>query len=401
MPTVTFDLVQSIAITLTVLGLGELAKRSIPSIRRFAIPGPVLGGFAFAILVLILRETHLATIEFDDALQTPAMLAFFTTIGLAASLGLIKVGGRLLVVYLVFCWSIAIVQNLIGVGLAHLLGIDPLLGIMAGAVSMEGGHGGAAAFGPTAEEMGVNGATAVAIAAATFGLIAGSMTGGPLATWLIARHKLELKAGDVTQEEQELLAKSKAAPPISATRLMVLSAVIAVIMAIGTLLGETISDALGFAIPGYIGAMLVALVVRNVADAVGASPFHPTETALIGEIALGFFLTQAMMGLRIWDLYSLALPILVILAVQVLFLLAFAAFVVFPLLGKNYDAAVICGGIMGHGLGATPNAIANMDAICQRYGVRSNLAFVIVPLSGAMLIDIVALPWIVFSMNVF
>lgn len=401
MPTLELDLIQSLAVTFLVLILGEYSRQHLAILRRFVVPGPVIGGFTFALLVLALRETGLLELTFDDALQKPAMLAFFTTVGLAASLALLRTGGKLLIIYLVCCWGIAIFQNLIGVGMAHLLGIDPLLGIMAGAVSMEGGHGTAGAFGPTVESMGINGAAAVALAAATFGLIAGSLTGGPLASWLVRRHRLDVTAADVTTTADTNLDGWEDSDHVTPKALLLLAAIIAVIMALGSLLGDWISTALGFAIPGYIGAMLVALVVRNVCDAAGADPFKPREMAVISEVALGFFLTQAMMGLKIWDLYSLALPILVILVVQVLALLASAAFIVFPLLGKNYDAAVICGGIMGHGLGATPNAIANMDAICQRFGVRSRVAFVVVPLSGAMLIDIVALPWIVFSINAF
>ena len=187
-----FDLVQSAALALVLLALGEWARHKIGFLRRFCFPAPVIGGFLFALLVLLLRQTGIAQIDFDTTLQDPAMVAFFTTIGLAGSFATIKKGGRLLLVYLVACWSLAIAQNLIGIGMAKVMGVNPMLGIMAGAVSLEGGHGAAAAFGPTAEAMGVEGATAVAIASATFGLVAGSLLGGMLASFLVARSKVTI-----------------------------------------------------------------------------------------------------------------------------------------------------------------------------------------------------------------
>lgn len=395
---IELDLVQSIATTAVLLVAGSWAQTRIGFFRRFCIPGPVIGGFAFALIVLLLRETGVAQISVDTTLQLPAMLVFFTTIGLGANLGLLKTGGRFLLVYLVACWTIAIFQNLVGVGLAKLLGINPLLGIMAGAVSLEGGHGAAAAFGPTAESLGAEAATAVAIAAATFGLIAGGLLGGPVSAFLVSRYKLPLVTRDVPVAMSSGPAEDE---PATANSLLTLGSVIAVVMVLGAMLGAWFTESTGFALPAYVGAMLLAILVRNVGDAAGVLHVRSSDMRLISDLSLGYFLTQAMMSLKIWDLYTLALPLIVILAVQVAVLVAFVALVVFRLLGKNYDAAIICGGMMGHGLGGTPNAIANMDAVGRRFGLQSKLGMLIVPLSGAVLIDIVALPWIVFSLNFF
>lgn len=390
------DLVSSVALTLVLLLSGNWAARNWKIFSRFAIPGPVVGGFLFALVVLILRESVDLELTIDTTLQSPAMLAFFTTIGLGASLSLMKTGGRYLIIYLVACWGVAIFQNLVGIGLAKALDINALLGVMAGAVSLEGGHGAAAAFGPTAEELGAEGATAVAIAAATFGLIAGSLIGGPLATWLIKHHGLEIKTRDIAMIEEQGVDETS---DVGEGSIIATAALIGIIVVIGVFLGSWFGDVTGYSLPGYVGAMLIAIIFRNLNDKFGSVALHGKSLSLISELSLGFFLTQAMMSLKIWDLYSLALPLFIILVVQVAVLVAFVVFVVFRVLGRDYDAAVICGGMMGHGLGGTPNAVANMDAIGRRHGLQSRVAMIVVPLSGAVLIDIVALPWIVFCIN--
>lgn len=390
------DLVSSVALTLALLLFGNWAARSWKIFSRFAIPGPVVGGFLFALVVLFLREALSFELTLDTTLQSPAMLAFFTTIGLGASLSLMRAGGRFLLIYLVACWGVAIFQNLVGIGLAKALDLNALLGVMAGSVALEGGHGAAAAFGPTAEELGAQGATAVAIAAATFGLIAGSLIGGPLATWLIKHYGLDIKTREIEAIEETGIDETS---EVEEGSLIATAALIGFIVVIGVFLGSWFGDVTGYSLPGYVGAMLIAIVFRNLNDKLGWVSLHGKSLSLISELSLGFFLTQAMMSLKIWDLYSLALPLFIILVVQVVALVLFVVLVVFRMLGKDYDAAVICGGMMGHGLGGTPNAVANMDAIGRRHGLQSRVGMIVVPLSGAVLIDIVALPWIVFCLN--
>ncbi|MEW2354867.1 sodium/glutamate symporter [Spirillospora sp. NPDC029432] len=395
----SLDLVQSSALAGLLLVLGESARRRIGFLQRFSIPGPVVGGFLFALLLLVLRQTHVATVEFDTTLQEPAMIAFFTTIGLTGSLALVRKGGRLLIVYLLACWTLAVMQNLVGIGLAEALHLDPLLGIMAGAVSLEGGHGAAAAFGPTAESMGADGATAVAIAAATFGLLAAGLLGGPLAGWLMKRYDVAVPAAASADPAGGTDREPEQSDAAGYRQLLPTLVLIGVIMVLGTLLSTWFSDTTGFVLPGYVGAMVVAVVFRNLNDRFGWVRLHPGSVNLVSGLTLGFFLTMAMMSLKIWDLYELALPLVVILAVQVLVLALFVSFVVVPLLGRDYDAVTMAAGMMGHGLGGTPNAMANMDAFNSRFGVRSERAFLVVPLAGAVLIDLVGLPWIVWCMN--
>ena len=419
---IELDLLQTSALAMLLLGVGEAARRRIGVLRRFAFPGPVIGGFLFALLSLTLRQTGVAEVSFDTTLQSPAMIAFFSTIGLAGSFTLLRKGGKLLLVYLAACWTLAIMQNLVGMGVAQAMGIDPMFGIMAGSVSLEGGHGAAAAFGPTAEEMGTEGATAVAIASATFGLVAGGLIGGPIAGWLIDRHRIAVpervkalaavpaggRAIDVEAGRPSGASSGGAAgdgDPSTADgeqtyrSLLTAILVIAGIMVIGTQLGSWFSTATGFSLPGYVGAMVVAVAFRNLNDRFRLVRLDEGAVSLISNFTLGFFLTMAMMSLKIWELSSLALPLIAILAAQVAFIVVFAVFVVFRLLGRDYDAATMVGGFLGHGLGGTPNAMANMDAVNKRFGVRSERAFLIVPLAGAVLIDVVALPWIVFCMN--
>ncbi|WP_417215646.1 sodium/glutamate symporter [Arthrobacter sp.] len=421
-----FNLVQSAALALVLLALGEWARNRLSFLRRFCFPAPVIGGFLFALLVLLLRQTHIAEIDFDTSLQSPAMVAFFTTIGLAGSLASIKKGGKLLLVYLVACWTLAIMQNLIGIGMAKVMGINPVLGVMAGAVSLEGGHGAAAAFGPTAESMGVQGATTVAIASATFGLVAGSLLGGMTASFLVARHNVSIPerrgvrgamatAGaiarnmatgrgpdlsiTVPEDKPESVSTTKSKPGLDYSSLLTVAVVIGLVMVFGMALGNWISSLTGFALPDYVGAMIIAVVFRNLNDKFGWIRIDDETVSLVSQFTLGFFLTLAMMSLKIWELASLAGPLVVILVVELLFILSFAAFVVFRMLGRNYDAATMVAGFIGHGLGATPNALANMDAFNAKFGIRSERAFLIVPLAGAVLIDLVALPWIVWCLN--
>ena len=256
--------------------------------------------------------------------------------------------------------------------------------------------GAAAAFGPTAEEFGAQGATAVAIAAATFGLIAGSLIGGPLATWLIKRNNLAVETRDIGKFEERGVDNSS---DVSEGSVVATATAIGVVVVIGVYLGELYGEWTGYSLPGYVGAILIAIVLRNLNDALGWVEIHGKTLKLISDISLGFFLTQAMMNLKVWDLYDLALPLLVILLVQVVVLVLLVVRVVFRVFGRNYDAAVICGGMMGHSLGGTPNAVANMDAVGRKHGLQSKVAMVVVPLSGAVLIDIVALPWNVFCLN--
>ena len=389
MPTLHLDALSTTALALLLLALGSQLKKRSRWLTRLCVPSPVIAGFGFAFLVWLLRDRGWLDIGLDTSMQTPLMVAFFTTVGLGGSLGLLRKGGKTLLVYLSACWALAILQNLIGVGSAGLLGLDPLLGIMAGAVSLEGGFGAAAAFGPVAEGLGAQGATTVALASATFGMVAGGLLGSPVARWLIERNRLPVQAE--SDNRLEALGQQERRQ---------LTCVL-LVMVLGFWLGDALEERLGLVLPSYVGAMFIAIVLRNLDDRLGWLRIPDHAVGTLGDVCLGIFLTMAMMSLKVWELENLGLPLLGVLFIQVAVLLLLTIFVLFRLLGRNYDAAVLCAGFLGHGLGATPNAVANMGAVCEHYRVFSHKAFIIVPLCGAVLIDLVAIPAITWFINAF
>lgn len=403
MPTMHLDALSTTALALLLLAIGSQLKKRSRWLTRLCVPSPVIAGFGFAFLVWLLRDRGWLDIGLDTSLQTPLMVAFFTTVGLGGSLGLLRKGGKSLLVYLAACWALAILQNLIGVGSAGLFGLDPLLGIMAGAVSLEGGFGAAAAFGPVAEGLGAQGATTVALASATFGMVAGGLLGSPVARWLIERNRLLVRAE--SDSELEALGQQEqrqhAVTALDGNLLLRLLTCVLLVMVLGFWLGDALQERLGLVLPSYVGAMFIAIVLRNLDDRLGWLRIPDHAIGTLGDVCLGIFLTMAMMSLKFWELENLGLPLLGVLFIQVVALLLLTIFVLFRLLGRNYDAAVLCAGFLGHGLGATPNAVANMGAVCEHYRVFSRKAFIIVPLCGAVLIDLVAIPAITWFINAF
>ncbi|MGP6214126.1 MULTISPECIES: sodium/glutamate symporter [Pseudomonas aeruginosa group] len=403
MPTMHLDALSTTALALLLLAIGSQLKKRSRWLTRLCVPSPVIAGFGFAFLVWLLRDRGWLDIGLDTSLQTPLMVAFFTTVGLGGSLGLLRKGGKTLLVYLAACWALAILQNLIGVGSAGLFGLDPLLGIMAGAVSLEGGFGAAAAFGPVAEGLGAQGATTVALASATFGMVAGGLLGSPVARWLIERNRLLVRAE--SDSELEALGQQEqrqhAVTALDGNLLLRLLTCVLLVMVLGFWLGDALQERLGLVLPSYVGAMFIAIVLRNLDDRLGWLRIPDHAIGTLSDVCLGIFLTMAMMSLKFWELENLGLPLLGVLFIQVVALLLLTIFVLFRLLGRNYDAAVLCAGFLGHGLGATPNAVANMGAVCEHYRVFSRKAFIIVPLCGAVLIDLVAIPAITWFINAF
>lgn len=393
--TLALNQVNTIFLAVALLVLGTFFVKKSGVLQKFCIPAPVVGGLLFAILATILKTTGLLEITLDTSLQSLFMLTFFTTVGLGASFQLIKLGGKLLVIYWLTCGFLALAQNAIGVSLASLFGIHPLIGMMAGAVSMEGGHGGASAFGQTIEDLGIHSALSIGIAAATFGLIAGGLVGGPTVKFLIAKYNLK-----PTETNEEAASVEACVQPITTNSFFIQVLLITFCMAIGTYLGELFTSATGFVLPGYVGSMFVAVIVRNLVDKLGPNAIDMKSINLVSDVTLGIFLSMALMSIKLWEVADLALPILAIVLVQVLFIVLFGIFVLFKLLGKNYDAAVMVAGFTGHGLGATPNAMANMAAVTERFG-PSRKAYLIVPIVGAFLIDVFAVPIIITTLNLF
>lgn len=386
-------MMQTVALAAMVLFAGYGIRRRVAVLDRFNIPAPVVGGFLFAAIALVLRQTGVLHFEFDTRLQSPFMVAFFTAIGLGASLSLLKIGGRQVLIFWGVASLLAIIQNAIGVGLAELLGVNPLLGLITGSITMTGGHGTGAAFGKLMEEQyHFPGAVTLAMAAATFGLVAGGLLGGPVGTRLIDRFKLRSAGGAVPRAasladraslDEEIDREPRGSAPTAYLLLQTLTIILGCMWAGGILsgwLGRYIT------LPGYIGAMLVAAIVRNVADASGRLRIEERVVDDLGTIALSLFLTMALMSLKLWELLNLALPMLIIVSVQVAVVAAFAWWVTFRVMGRDYDAAIMASGHCGFGLGATPNAVANMESLVERFGAAPR-AFLVVPMVGAFFID--------------
>ncbi|MGE7836781.1 sodium/glutamate symporter [Viridibacillus arvi] len=384
--------ITTVFLAVALLTLGSFLIKKIGVLQRFCIPAPVVGGLIFAAITTILQATGTLEISLDTSLQSLFMITFFTTVGLGASFKLVKLGGKLLIVYWLACGFLALMQNVIGVSLASLFGIDPLIGMMAGAVSMEGGHGSAAAFGQTLEDLGISSAMTIGAAAATCGLVAGGLIGGPIVKYLITKHDLK------PAEEEEVASHEDDDYPITSESFLFQVFIITFCMAVGTYLGTLFSETTGFVLPGYVGAMFAAVIVRNILDKIKPHSVHMKSVNLIGDVALGVFLSMALMSIKLWEIADLALPLFAIVFVQVIFIVVFSIFVLFRILGKNYDAAVMVAGFAGHGLGATPNAMANMSAVVNRFG-PSRKAFLIVPIVGAFLIDVFAIPIIITTIN--
>jgi ESS family glutamate:Na+ symporter len=380
----TLDLIQTLALAALVLFVGYGIQKRIGVLDRYNIPAPVVGGFFFALIVLAGRLSGRLTLEFDTTLQTPLMIAFFTTIGLGASVGLVKIGGPQVVIFWLLATVVAVLQNIVGLGLAAILDVDPVLGLLAGSITMTGGHGTGAAWGQLLEDQyGFAGGFTLAMAAATFGLVSGGLLGGPIGTTLIRRRHL---APGATAAPGALKAPSAPGAPEEPAAYVLLKTITVILAAMWA--GSLISTWLGqfITLPAYIGAMLAAAIIRNLDDAVRIIRIEQRAVDDLGMIALSLFLAMALMSLRLWELLDLALPLLVILAAQVALMGLFAFHITFRVMGRDYEAAVMASGHCGFGLGATPNAVANMEAIAARFGAAPR-AFLVLPIVGAFFID--------------
>ncbi|WP_150734012.1 sodium/glutamate symporter [Pseudomonas fluorescens] len=370
-----------------VLLLGRGLVTRVGFLRAYNIPEPVAGGLLVALVLLILRLLDME-VRFDTSLQTPLMLTFFATIGLSADFASLKKGGRVVGIFLLAVTGLLVVQNAMGIGLATALGLDPLMGLLTGSVTLAGGHGTGAAWGATfSEKYGLASASELAMASATFGLVLGGLIGGPVARLLIKRIHVP---GCNGQEKPrvpkgfEQPNKERSITPFSFIETL---ALIAVSLLAGNLLNGMLRET-AFELPTFVCVLFVGVILRNGLSAFGLYQVFEREVSVLGNVSLSLFLAIALMSLKLWDLAALALPIFIILAAQTLVMALFAIFVTFRIMGSNYDAAVLAAGHCGFGLGATPTAIANMQAVTQRYG-PSQIAFLVVPMVGAFFIDIV------------
>ncbi len=389
--TLTFDIVQTLGIAVLVFGLGRLIKNRVPLFKKYFIPAPVIGGIIFSTLAYIVFSMFNVSLKMDNVLQDFFMNIFFTAIGFSVSFKLILKSGKQGAVLAVVAVILLFIQNGVGAGLASLFGLNPLLGVSMGSISMSGGVGSAAAFGPTFESLGAEAATTVGVAAATFGLFVGSLVGGPVAKRLIDRYKLKSEFADdkTIEKESDKLVSSES--NIFNTILVILLAA-----AGGTFISYLLSLT-GLTFPYYVGCLFGGTVARNLADA-GYFKIREKEVNLVSNVALNLFLSMTLMSLNIAKLIGLAIPMLVILLTQTIVMMVYAYYITFGSMGKSYDAAVMAAGHCGVGLGQTPNAIANMASVIEEHGAAPNAWFVL-PVITVVFINIFNPLVITFFMN--
>ena len=369
-----------------VLLLGQQLLQRVRLLAVYTIPEPVAGGLLVALLFLVARNGFDLQVKFDTSLSAPMMLTFFACIGLNANLASLLKGGRPLLVFLGVVVGFLVLQNLTGLLLALAFGQTPFYGLLAGSIALSGGHGTGIAWGTVfAEKHGVGSATEVALACATFGLILGGVLGGPVAKFLIRR--VTLPVADAQHGEPEnTFEKPHEVRLITAPALIETLALISICLLAGQAIARALHGSL-FELPAFVCVLFVGVVLRNGLNALGWYDVFERAVSVLGNVSLALFLAMALMTLRLWELSALALPLFGLLFGQALLMVAYAVFVTFPVLGRNYDAAVIAAGHCGFGLGATPTAIATMQAVTDRFG-SSPLAFLVVPMVGAFFIDI-------------
>ncbi|MDR1302231.1 MAG: sodium/glutamate symporter [Treponema sp.] len=400
-----FDILQAAALGAIMYYFGIWMRSRIPVLVRFSIPAPAVGGLPIAIIAAILQANGIVHFVFDSTLQQVFMICFFCTVGMNASYKLVLKGGLMVLAFWGVSTLVSTVQNLVGIPIAKTFGLSPLMGIIGGSIPMIGGLGTAGAFGALFEdEYGIQGALSAGIACATFGMVAGSLVGGPLGEWIIKFHKIKtpnamknLNLMDTEVEQEAVLEEigsimQDPAPAedeedkVSGPHLMKNLAWVLVATGIGSALTNYLKKA-GITLPPYLGAMLIAIIIRNIGDKTGKYAIDSKAIGMIGDITLALFITMAINSLQLWQLINLAVPLLVMMIVQVILILFIAYFLVFRLFGKNYDSAVMASGLCGFGLGATPNALVCMQAITSKYGY-SEKAFFVVPIVGSFLVDV-------------
>lgn len=391
------DIFQTMALVTVVFYLGTYFRKKIEILSKYCIPAPVIGGLLFALVMLFLKLTNLATIKLDTTLQDLFMTTFFASVGFTASFKILKSGGIKVAKFLGIAILLIVLQDILGATLAKCFNLKSLLGLCTASISMIGGHGTAGSFGPLLEELGVNGATTVSFASATFGLVMGSFIGGFVAKNLIENYKIKtpkeskehsIPLSDFHEDNKAILCHH---------RLIKASAYLFFAMGIGSIISKLIQQT-ELTFPSYIGAMIAAAIIRNFCD-MRNQELEEKEIEVIGNISLTYFLCIALMGLKLWELFDLALPLIVMLVAQSLLMFIFAYFITFKVMGKDYDAVVFASASCGFGMGATPNAVANMDALSSKFGFVATPYFV-VPIVGALFVDFVNSAVITLFVNI-
>jgi glutamate:Na+ symporter, ESS family len=385
MPLLQLDAVQTLAFAGLTLFLGYGVRRAVPMLGRYNLPPPILGGLFVAVGILVAHAQGATLLRFDTTLQSPLMIAFFTSIGLGASLSLLRAGGPQVMLLLVIATVFAVAQNVLGIVVAMLFDLPPLFGVLAGSVTLTGGPATGLAFAPLFEQAGISGAGSIALAMAMAGIVCGGLVGGPVGTFLIERYRL--KSAPVTARDALAAQPPAATADDSDIERAVLKNVVVILVAMW--LGAWISRgcaALGLTLPATIGAMLAGGVIRNLDDATGWIGISQSIVENVGAAALALFLVVALMTLELWNLAGLALPLLAILVLQVVLVALVCCWPIFQMMGKDYPSAVTVGGFIGFMLGTTANAMAVMRTLVERYGPAPR-AFLVAPVVGAFFID--------------
>ena len=389
----------TLALAAVLLIIGYSINKRLTILNKYCIPAPVVGGFLFMFLTWLGHISQTFKFNFENIFQSTFMLAFFTTVGLGASFALLKKGGKLLVIYWLTCGIISIFQNTIGIAITKITGLEAPYALLSSAISMIGGHGAALAYGNSFAKLGYENAPLVGAAAATFGLISAVLIGGPLGRRLIEKHNL--KPDDTENFDQSVkeinVDKGEKLSDLDIIKNVV---VILLCMAVGSYISTLIGKLINMDFPSYVGAMFLAVIVSNINEKTHTYNFNFSLVDGIGNVMLNLYLSLALMTLKLWELSGLIGGVLLVVACQVIFMIIIAYFVVFRILGSNYDAAVMCSGLCGHGLGATPSAIVNMTAINEKYGM-SRKAMMIVPIVGAFLVDIIYQPVTIWFIKTF
>ncbi len=390
---ISFNVYYTIALAILVLMLGDVIKKHVYVLRKFCIPTPVVGGVLFALLITVLNLSGSCSVSLDSSFNEFFSLLFYAGVGYTASWKLLKKGGPQVILFLLLSSILVALQNGLGIAICKLMDIDPLIGLACGSIPMVGGNGTAAAWGPSLESAGLEAGTTIATAAATFGLVAGALLGGPVGRYLIEHN--HLKPSPETQNMK--FGNDEEKVPVDEKRMTAAAYQILITIGLGTLVSSLLEKT-GIDFPASVGAMTAAAILRNIADHTDKLDLKLPELNMISNISLLVFLALSMMTMKLWKLIDLALPMLVILLAQMLLMAIFAIFVTYRFMGKNFDAAVMSVGQVGFGLGAVPTAMANMQVIDSKYG-SSPSAFFIVPLVGSLFINLVNSALITLFLN--
>lgn len=390
---VHFSTIQTMALAVIVFYLGKFLNNKFKFLKNNCIPDSVTGGTLFSFFILLGHETGSFSFIFEDSIKDIFMIAFFTTVGFSASIKLLKKAGLPVLMFLIAAILLAILQNVVGVGMAKILGVSPMIGLATGSLATTGGPGTAGAFGPIMESFGTPGATMVAMATATYALIAGSIIAGPICKRLIEKKNLIQKR--VTLEEFQSFDDKSVT--LELKNVVPTGFQIIIAMRIGSLISNFLNS-LGLVLPPYIGTMFAASIMRNLADETKLFSIDLEVVSVIGNFTLTMFLSMILMNFKLWELKELALPLIIMLIGQTILMGVFAYFITFTLTGKDYDATIMTGGHCGCGFGTTPKALANMEALTEKY-LPSPKAFFVIPIVGALFIDFFNAAIITFFIN--